>query len=325
MPLNPIHQLAIIGNGFTTVPSAQEDAATSVTVTAPDGLQLHVRSYGSRLAPYLPAVCLPGLTRTVLDFDDLAIALATDTETPRRVIALDSRGRGQSEYDRDPSNYTLNTELADLQAVLTALDVGPAVFIGTSRGGILTMLLACARPIMIAGAVLNDIGPVIEPSGLARIKSYVGKLPQPKSFEEGAEILRRLFGQHFSKFSEDDWLAYSRRSFKAEGKRMVPNYDVKLARTLNDIDFNRPLPALWAEFDALGRVPLMVVRGDNSDILSEATVGAMRARRTGMETVTVADQGHAPLLTGTDLIRRIVAFAASCDQGRPAMTSAAAG
>jgi pimeloyl-ACP methyl ester carboxylesterase len=307
------------------VPSAQEDAATSVTVIAPDGLPLHVRSYGSRLAPHLPVVCLPGLTRTVADFHQLAIALATDAETPRRVIALDSRGRGQSDYDRDPTNYTLSTELADLQAVLTALDVVPAVFIGTSRGGILIMLLACARPTMIAGAVLNDIGPVIEPSGLARIKSYVGKLPQPKSFEEGAEILRRLFGQHFSKLSEDDWLAYSRRSFKVDGKRLAPNYDVKLARTLDGIDFNRPLPALWAEFDALRRVPLMVMRGSNSDILSEATVAAMRARRTDMETIVVADQGHAPLLTATDLIRRIVAFVASCDQGRPAMMSAAVG
>lgn len=307
------------------MPSAQEDAATSVTVIAPDGSQLHVRSYGSRLAPHLPVVCLPGLTRTVADFHELAVALATDAETPRRVIALDSRGRGQSDYDRDPNNYTLSTELADLQAVLTALDAVPAVFIGTSRGGILTMLLACARPTMIAGAVLNDIGPVIEPSGLARIKSYVGKLPQPKSFEEGAEILRRLFGQHFSKLSEDDWLAYSRRSFKVEGKRLVPNYDVKLARTLDGIDFNRPLPALWAEFDALRRVPLMVVRGFNSDILSEATVAAMRARRTDMETIVVADQGHAPLLTATDLLRRIVAFVASCDQSRPAIMSAAAG
>jgi pimeloyl-ACP methyl ester carboxylesterase len=325
MQLNPIRHVAIIGSGFTTVPSAQEDAATSVTVTAPDGLQLHVRSYGSRLAPHLPVVCLPGLTRTVADFHELAVALAADPETPRHVIALDSRGRGQSDYDRDPGNYTLATELADLLAVLTALDVAPAVFIGTSRGGILTMLLACARPTTIAGAVLNDIGPVIEPSGLARIKGYVGKLPRPKSFEEGAEILRRLFGQHFSKFSEDDWLAFSHRSFKVARKSLVPNYDVKLARTLDGIDFNRPLPTMWAEFGALGRVPLMVVRGENSDLLSEATVAAMRARRTGMEAVVVADQGHAPLLSGTDLIRRIVAFVASCDQGRPAMTGAAAG
>ena len=204
--------------------------ASSVFVTAPDGLKLHVRCYGPRLAPSLPVVCLPGLTRTAADFDDLASALASNPEAPRRVVAIDYRGRGLSDYDRDPGNYTLATELADLRAVLTALDVPPAVFIGTSRGGILTMLLASAQPTAIVGAVLNDIGPVIEPTGLARIKNYVGKLPQPKSFEEGAEIFRRLFGQHFTRLTDEEWLGYSRRSFKVEQHRLVPTYDVHLAK-----------------------------------------------------------------------------------------------
>jgi pimeloyl-ACP methyl ester carboxylesterase len=294
---------------------------SGISVTAPDGLRLYVRSYGSRLAPNLPVVCLPGLTRTVADFHELALALAADAEAPRRVVALDYRGRGQSDYDPDPTNYNLSTELADVMAVLTALDLAPAIFIGTSRGGILTMLLSAARPTAIAGAVLNDIGPVIEPSGLARIKSYVGKLPQPKSFEEGAEILRRLFGQQFPRLGEDDWLGFSHRSFKMEQRNLVPNYDVKLAKTLEGIDFNRPLPPLWSEFDGLGRVPLMVLRGDNSDILSAETVAAMRARRGSMETVAVVDQGHAPLLTAPDLIGRIVRFVASCEATKPAVAA----
>lgn len=297
--------------------------AASMFVTAPDGLRLHVVSYGSRLAPNLPVVCLPGLSRTVADFHELATALASDLENPRRVIALDSRGRGQSDYDRDASHYNVATELADLQAVLTALDIGPAVFVGTSRGGILTMLLAGSRPTAIAGAVLNDIGPVIEPSGLVRIKSYVGKLPQPKSFEEGAEILRRLFGQQFPKLTESDWLAYSHRSFKADQRRLVPNYDVKIAKTLQGINFNRPLPTMWPEFDALGHVPIMVLRGENSDILSEETVTAMRGRRATMDTVVVPDQGHAPLLTEQDLLHRIAAFVASCEQDAAASVAAA--
>ena len=295
------------GNGV------RSDESTSVFVTAPDGLKLHVRSYGPRLAPSLPVVCLPGLARTGTDFHDLASALASDPEAPRRVLALDYRGRGLSDYDRDPHNYTLKTELADVIAVLTALDVAPAVFIGTSRGGILTMLLAAARPTTIAGAVLNDIGPVIEPSGLVRIKSYIGKLPRPKSFEEGAEILRRLFGQQFTKLTDDEWLAFSHRSFKVEQRNLVPTYDFKLATTLEGIDFNHPLPPLWSEFDGLGRVPLMVLRGENSDLLSEQTLAAMRARRTAMESITVSDQGHPPLLTAPDLVRRIAGFIASCE------------
>jgi len=291
----------------------------SVFVTAPDGLKLHVRSYGPRLAPSLPVVCLPGLTRTAADFHDLAAALAADPQTPRRVLALDYRGRGLSDYDRDPRNYNLPTELADLLAVLTALELAPAVFIGTSRGGILTMMLASARPTTIAGALLNDIGPVIEPSGLLRIKRYVGKLPRPKSFEEGAEILRRLFGQQFTKLTDDEWLAYSHRSFTTGQRSLVPSYDVRLAKSLEGIDFNRPLAPLWAEFDALGRIPLMLLRGENSDILSEETVAAMRARRPALEAVTVPNQGHAPLLTEPDLIRRIGGFVAACEPASTAL------
>jgi pimeloyl-ACP methyl ester carboxylesterase len=290
--------------------------SSSVFVTAPDGLKLHVRCYGPRLAPNLPVVCLPGLTRTTADFDDLAFALAASAETPRRVLAIDYRGRGLSDYDRDPRNYSLGIELADLRAVLTALDVAPAVFVGTSRGGLLTMLLASAQPTAIVGAVLNDIGPVIEPTGLARIKRYVGKLPQPKSFEEGAEIFRRLFGQQFTRLTDEEWLGYSRRSFKIERHGLVPNYDVQLARTMDGIDFERPMAPLWPAFDGLGRLPLMVLRGENSDLLSEATVAGMRTRRTAMETITVPGQGHAPILGGADLISRLAAFVASCEPTR---------
>ena len=151
-------------------------APGSLYVAAPDGLKLHVRAYGSSIAGGLPVVCLPGLARTAADFEALATALAAHREHPRRVLAIDYRGRGRSEYDRNADNYTLATELADLLATLTALGVGRAVFVGTSRGGILTMLLSVAQPTAIAGAVLNDIGPVIDAKGLVRIKSYAGKM-----------------------------------------------------------------------------------------------------------------------------------------------------
>ena len=174
------------------------NSATSIFVTAQDGLKLHVRSYGPRLAAALPVVCLPGLARTVADFEALATALAGDSKTPRRVLALDSRGRGKSDYDRNPANYNLQVELADVLAMLTALGIGRAVFVGTSRGGILTMLLAAARPTAIAGCVLNDIGPVIDSKGLMRIKSYVGKLPQPGKLPRGSRHLAAAVRQPVS-------------------------------------------------------------------------------------------------------------------------------
>ena len=246
--------------------------ATSIFVTAQDGLRLHVRSYGPRTATALPMVCMPGLARTGADFETLAARLGSDPDRPRRVIALDSRGRGRSDYDRDPANYSLAVELADLIAALTALDIARAVFVGTSRGGLLTMLLAVARPTAIAGCVLNDIGPVIDLEGLIRIKSYVGKLAPPASMRDAADILRGLFGRQFPKLSDDDWAAFARRTFKEAGERIVPDYDVKLATTLEATDLAQPLPTLWKEFDALARVPVMVIRGGNSDLLSAATV-----------------------------------------------------
>jgi pimeloyl-ACP methyl ester carboxylesterase len=285
---------------------------TSTFISAPDGLRLHARCYGARSAPTLPVVCLPGLARTAADFDALAEALSSDESRPRRVIALDYRGRGQSEYDRDPAHYNFQVELADLLAVMAALDAARAILIGTSRGGILAMLLAAVRPSAIAGVVLNDIGPVIEPKGLMRIKGYVGKLPQPRTFEEGGEILRRLFDAQFPKLGPDDWIASARRAFRQENGALVPTYDVKLATTLEGVDFEKPFPPLWQQFDALGHCPMMVIRGANSDILSPATVEAMRARRATLETIEVPEQGHTPLLAEADVIARISDFATRC-------------
>jgi len=287
--------------------------ARSTFVTAPDGLKLHVASYGPPVAPGLPVVCLPGLTRTVADFEELAIALATDRAHPRRIFALDYRGRGRSDYDRDVANYSVEVELADLIAVLTALGIGPAVFVGTSRGGIIAMGLAVARPTALAGVVLNDIGPMIEGKGLMRIKGYVGRMPQPKSFAEGAEILRRLFDAQFPKLDAAGWLKAAQRTWQERNGRLVPDYDVRLAQTLKGIGPDQPLPVLWKEFDALARVPMLVIRGANSDILSAETVAAMRARRAELDVLVVPDQGHAPLLAEPDVNGEIAKFVARCD------------
>src|SRR5436190_3908613 len=215
---------------------------TSTFVTAQDGLKLHVRSWGAPTSPALPVMCLPGLARTTADFESLGVALAGDAAWPRRVFALDSRGRGQSEYDRDPANYNLQVELEDLLTVLTAVGIARAVFVGTSRGGLLTMLLGASRPTAIAGCVLNDIGPVIELAGLMRIKSYVGNLPAPLSFEDAAHILRRLFAAHFPSLTEEEWLAFARRTFNQADGRIVPNYDPNLSATLKGVLPEAPPP-----------------------------------------------------------------------------------
>jgi pimeloyl-ACP methyl ester carboxylesterase len=282
-------------------------------VTAPDGLRLHLREYGPRLAPRLPVVCLPGLSRTADDFGPLASSLAADATAPRRVLALDYRGRGLSEFDRDPENYTLAVELADVIAVLTACAAAPAIIVGTSRGGLIAMALAAVEPGAIAGVVLNDIGPEIEAKGLMRIKGYVGKLPQPKTFEEGGEILRRIADSQFPKLDAAAWLTLAKRGWREADGRLVPTYDPALAHSLAAFTPDQPIPTMWPQFDALASMPLFVFRGANSDILSEATVAAMQARHPAMELFEVADQGHAPLLAEPDTIGRIASFVAACD------------
>jgi len=280
----------------------------SLFVSAPDGLRLHVRVYGNRTDRKRPVVCLPGLSRNGSDFEILAAAMGRS----RRVLAIDLRGRGHSEYDSKAANYSLPVELGDVAAVLTALEAAPAIFVGTSRGGILTMLLAALRPGAIAGAVLNDIGPVIENKGVVRIKGYVGKTPQPRNIEEGAEILRRLFSSQFPRFTAEDWLAQAKRNWWVKDGRFVAPYDPALSKTLEEADLERPLPVLWAQFDALPDVPVMVIRGERSDLLSAQTVAAMKARRPAMAAIEIKGEGHAPQLEG-DLVERIAAFAEQCD------------
>jgi pimeloyl-ACP methyl ester carboxylesterase len=292
--------------------AAGEGSGRSIFVSAPDGLRLHVREHGPATSSATPVVCLPGLTRTTADFDDLALALAT-REPSRRVIALDSRGRGQSDYDPNPKNYTPAIELADLLQVLTALDVLRAVFVGSSRGGILTMLLAAIHPELIAGAVLHDIGPVIDPAGVARIKSYVGKLRQPSDLTQGTDILRDLFGAQFPKLTATQWRGAAERTWKAEAGKLVPTYDPALAATLADVDIEHPLPALWNEFDALAAVPVLVIRGANSDLLAAATVREMQAHHPNLQVIEVPDQGHVPFLDDRELSNRIGDFVRSCE------------
>jgi pimeloyl-ACP methyl ester carboxylesterase len=282
-------------------------SAESIFVQSSDGLRLHALRYGPRDGGAIPVVCLPGLTRTAADFDVVARRLS---KQGRPVIALDYRGRGLSEYDDDPAKYNVQVELADVLTVLETLGARPAIFLGTSRGGILTMSLASVRPDAVRAAVLNDIGPIIEKAGLLRIKGYVGKLPAPRNYADAADILRGSFGAQFPALGDADWLRAAQRAFRMEDGRLVPTYDVRIADTLTDVTPDSPLAELWPQFDALAGVPLMVIRGALSDLLSLSTVAAMKARRPDMHVVEVPDQGHAPWLEDEATLAAIDRFLA---------------
>src|ERR1700730_5008818 len=170
--------------------------------SAPDGLKLHLREYGSLHDPGIPVVCLAGLTRNSVDFGPLAIAVASGLKGPkRRVLALDYRGRGLSDHDPNWRNYSLEVENRDVLSVLAAMEIEGAIFVGTSRGGLHTMQISATRPSVLRGAVLNDIGPVLEPRGMARVRSYVGKLPVPTSIGDAVDLLKEMMSERFNGLS----------------------------------------------------------------------------------------------------------------------------
>lgn len=271
--------------------------------TAQDGLRLHMRDYPTA-SDRTPVVCLPGLARTAADFDPLARALATT----RRVVALDYRGRGLSEWDKDWKNYDLGVESADILSVLTAAGIETAVVIGTSRGGIHAMILAAARPTLLRGVVLNDVGPILDPLGLARIKGYVGKLPAPNSWSDAVQLAKSVMGAQFSALDDEDWHAYARLSFEERDGAFHPRYDKQLMRALDIYDPEAPAPDMWPLFEALSTVPVLAIRGENSDLLSTETLAEMAKRHPKFQSFTVPGQGHAPLLIDGPTIEKICQF-----------------
>jgi pimeloyl-ACP methyl ester carboxylesterase len=285
-------------------------------ITVRDGLKLHVTHWPAPRATARPVLCLPGLTRNGRDFQDVAIALSTG-ETPRDVFALDARGRGLSDYDPDWKNYTVPTETQDVIDVMTALGLHNASIIGTSRGGLQAMVLAALQPGLIGAVVLNDIGPVIERRGLLRIAGYVGRMPLPVSWDDASRMVGDVSRKAFPAFADgvdganEVWARVARAWYNERDGRPAPGYDPNLGRSLSPTD--AAPPPLWAQFDALKHASVLVVRGETSDLLSAETVTAMKARHPNCASLTVAGQGHAPLLMDPHSIKAISAFFdASC-------------
>ncbi|AXS40227.1 alpha/beta hydrolase [Breoghania sp. L-A4] len=285
--------------------------STNITTQSQDGLRLFARAWGPEDSAEPPVVCLPGLTRNSRDFDRLASHLSDRAGPARRVMALDYRGRGGSGRDPDWRNYALPVEQADILALLGYAGIDHADFIGTSRGGLHIMMLAASRPGLIRKAVLNDIGPVIEAQGLKRIATTVGFKPPNASWDVAAQALRREQGAIFPKLTGPDWLEYARQIFREQDRTIFADYDPALGKTLEDLDFSSPPPPLWELFAALEGMPVMVVRGALSDILSEATVCGMEARHSRFSHLAVPDQGHAPLLWDTPTLQALAAFLAA--------------
>ena len=290
-----------------------DDEGRVVRFTSQDGITLAARVFGVHHPDRIPILCLPGLSRNSKDFIGLGSFFSKSNQPARQVVAVDYRGRGRSDPDRDWTRYSPLIEARDVLAAAEALGVHKAAIVGTSRGGIIAMILGALRPGLMAGIVLNDIGPVIEGTGLARIKTYLSGASAPKNLDDAVERLQRMMGTHFTGLSEADWNAMANAIYVQGESGLELDFDPGLIKSVNSIDLENAIPTLWPQFDSLHGHPLLSIRGENSDILSEATVEAMMQRHPNLETVTVAGQGHAPLLRDDATLKRISAFALRCD------------
>ncbi|WP_049733871.1 alpha/beta fold hydrolase [Rhizobium ecuadorense] len=283
--------------------------------TSSDGLTLYARDYRpgeTATAGRLPVICLPGLTRNTRDFHPLALLLSRDMTAPRRVIALDSRGRGNSAWDENKANYNLAVEAGDVVTACAALGVERAIFIGTSRGGLILHLIAATRPDFLEAVILNDIGPVVEAEGLARIRDYLNNGRKPEDWTTAADILKENHGASFTVLEEEDWREMALALYRDVGGRPVADFDPAIAEALKSVDLSQPLPDLWAQFERLNRFPLMLIRGENSSLLSKQIADEMARRHPRLILHAAEGQGHAPLLHHSDIPTAIRAFLASC-------------
>jgi pimeloyl-ACP methyl ester carboxylesterase len=285
-------------------------------LTRPEGLRVYARDYAQEGAQSdrRPALlCLHGLTRNSADFEDLASTLCAH----QRVIAVDQRGRGRSDYDPDPGNYNLLTYVADTFALLDDLQISEFGLIGTSMGGLMAMLMASQQPARIRSVVLNDVGPVVETAGIARIQNYVGKSDEITSWADAAALARANNGLAFPDLKDEDWLKFAARTF-VEDEVGVPHlaYDAAISQPLVQ-DQTSAVPAdLWPVFDAMLDIPTLVIRGATSDILSAQTVAAMATRHHNLVSVEVPGRGHAPMLDEPAALEAVQAFLAALRPAR---------
>jgi pimeloyl-ACP methyl ester carboxylesterase len=276
--------------------------------TAADGTRIVARLHGDPGAARR-IVCLPGLTRNGRDFESLAAALTADPATPRAVLAVDFRGRGLSGRP-GAETYRPDVEAADVLAGLDVLGWNRPSFVGTSRGGIVTMVLAATAPERVGPVVLNDIGPVIALPGLVAIRDRMAAAiaSPPVDWPSAIASLRRAMGASFPTLDDAGWLRVAGRLMRDVDGVPAYDYDPALFDAFGGFDPSVGIPAFWPAFEALAPRPVLAIRGVLSDLLDEATLEEMAARLPGLEIHRVPDEGHAPLLDDAPTIVRIRAF-----------------
>lgn len=289
-----------------------ESAWQELWLQRPGGLRLHARHYPCRsddaaIAQRTPVVCIPGLTRNCRDFEALALHLSTT----RDVVTPDLRGRGRSDHDPDWRNYRLDVYVSDIVAWLDSLKLSRVVIIGTSLGGLVGMFLGASHRTRLAGLLMNDIGPQFSPVGMMRIASSVGTAAVVSRWAEAEADTRSGYAHVMPDFTPEQWRSFTRQIYHEEAPgRIVRDMDPLLGQALRDTSM--PVPDFWGAFAALDGMPLLVLRGELSDLLDETTLERMRATLPNLHSVTIPRRGHTPTLDEPESRRAIDEFLLGC-------------
>lgn len=272
-----------------------------------DGLRLYARDYactGRENAKAPLMLCLHGLTRNSADFHEFACVMRQHY----RVVAVDQRGRGLSDYDDNPANYTPLRYVQDMALLLAHLQIQKVTVVGTSMGGLMAMMMAAMFGERLNAVVINDIGPEVAPEGLERIKAYVGQQQAVKNWAEAVTQAKQINGDAFPDFSEAQWQAFTRGIYRVCDGVPVLAYDPAISQPLLDSESHAVPPDLWLLFDALKSMPVLVVRGEFSDVLDRSCILEMQSRKTDLQVVEVPNRGHAPMLVEPQALDAVRSF-----------------
>lgn len=273
--------------------------------TSAEGLKLYYRDYSGPSEP-TPVLCIPGLTRNSRDFE----AVASHVARTRRVLAADLRGRGKSAYDPQWKNYAVQLEAADMTRLMDDAGVNRVVVLGTSRGAIVGMLMG-TFPGVVSALILNDLGAELGPLGLDRILESVGNEPTQPNWDAAAAALELKYGAMFPGLPQERWLAFARALYREEGGILKPDYDPKIGDAMRMSSRNRQAgtpSSLWPLFDNVLGCPTLVIRGENSDLLSAETVDKMKAMKPDLHSAVVRNRGHVPFLDEPEALAAIDDF-----------------
>jgi pimeloyl-ACP methyl ester carboxylesterase len=286
-----------------------DDETKDYFYSSADGLKLYCRIYPAQQPGGTTILCLPGLTRNSRDF----AALARRLQPRHEVLTADLRGRGLSDRDSDPSRYQLPIYVQDIWSLLDSRGLRRVMVIGTSLGGLIGMVMAAKRPANIAGLVLNDIGPEIDPAGVRRIAGYAGKLPPVSSWVEAVAQAKSVYGVALPGLTNAEWLDYARCGYRENANGApVPDMDPKISEAFKNAS---TAPDMWPLYALLKGVPMLVIRGSQSDLLSAATVARMAREKPDLVHIEVADRGHTPLLNEPQCVAAIDAFLVQHGEG----------